>query len=168
LNKAVAKLLDVELAKSPSSEQSIQLSKIALASRYGLNYFTSVIEDTNYPNYSDWILSQVLTSNKLGLCAISLITAYIGVSILDCVTPSVAYYLIASKYYSTYSQSIINQLSLRKIFQVSLMAFVLFHTIRDSKVDFKIKLTQKQEDLKSIFENAIAPEKAITNTPIEI
>lgn len=49
LNKAVAELLDNEIAKNQSSEQAKNLLGIAIASQAALNYFESVVNDKRYP-----------------------------------------------------------------------------------------------------------------------
>jgi hypothetical protein len=92
LNKKVVQLLISESSKDPLSEQTQQLQKVALASQYGINYFTSVVNDTYYPTLLNWsILETARASNKLAFCATVLTgAAYLGKEIIDYTLPSYA------------------------------------------------------------------------------
>jgi len=75
LKKVATEFLIVESAKDPSSEQTKRLSKIILITDLGLEYFTTVIKNTDTPNLVDQKLRDIwLASNK----ALPLATLLVG------------------------------------------------------------------------------------------
>jgi len=135
-DKAVIQLLDAELAKNHLSEQAKQLSKIALASRHGLKYFTSAVEDTHYPiNLNWWLRKAAKTSNILVFPTATLTVAAGFVSdVTDYALPS--YYSIPCK--------------------VSIAALMVFNTIYLLNLAYILTPSFEVNDLKNVFEKAIA------------
>jgi hypothetical protein len=144
LDKAVTQLLEVELAKNPLSEQAKQLSKIAIASHHGLNYFGSVIKDTYYPTQLNWGFRVVglagRTSNKLALST----TVLTGTAlIISCINN----YKLPSSYSIPW--------------KVSMTAFITLNAIHYLNRSYRLNpAIELVETWRNIFEKAIAPEKA--------
>lgn len=142
LDEAVAKFLNAEIVKDPLSDQSKQFKKIALASRHGLNYFTSVLNDTYYP--TAWHQAHrdgLLISNKLAF-SVALLTGAVDLAnhlLFDYELPS--YTLTPLK--------------------VSVAACICFNAIRYLNRQYMYNpKVQQLNYMKAIFEKALSPEKA--------
>jgi hypothetical protein len=142
LDNVVAQLLDAELAKNPLSEQAEQLLKISLASRHGLNYFASAVKDIYYPTNFNWVLREAASaSRKLAFCA----TVITGATNLA--------ENITSYQLSSYSST---------PWKVSMAACIAFSAISYLNHLYRVNICQEwTKSLKHVFEQAIAPEKAV-------
>lgn len=49
LNRAITPILDVALNSDPYSKEVEQLTKIAIATQHGLNYFNTILDNTYFP-----------------------------------------------------------------------------------------------------------------------
>lgn len=141
LDNAVIEFLNLETAKDPQSEKNQKLLNIYSVSHAALNYFTNVVENTYYPTYfNQSIKDSFYLSVKAAYSTVVLTSAaYLGQELFRTQLPDIVYAPV-------------------KLSLAACIAATAFRILNQSlRVDHSLR---RVEEVKTLFEKALNPEKA--------